>query len=66
MKIPFPEKELFKLQKGIYDVAYHPRFIWNKLRQVRNIEDLKYYFRIGKKIYDRFGNFMEIGKVAQD
>jgi anaerobic magnesium-protoporphyrin IX monomethyl ester cyclase len=66
MKVPYPEKELFKLQKGIYNIAYHPRFLWNKLKAVRGIEDFKYYFRISRKIYDRFGNFYEIGKVAAD
>ena len=29
-------------------------------------EDLKYYFRVGRKIYDRCRNFYEVGKVSQD
>lgn len=66
MKVPYPEKELFKLQQGIYSLAYHPKFLWNKLRSVRCLEDLKYYFRIGRKIYDRFGNWYEIAKVPID
>jgi hypothetical protein len=63
MKIQYPEKELFKLQRGIYNTAFHPRFIWQKLKSIRNIEDVRYYFRISKKIYDRFGNFYEVGKA---
>ena len=66
MKIPYEEKELFKLQKGIYDIAYHPKFIWNKLKDIKSIDDLKYYFRLGRKIYDRFGQFRTIGKISQD
>lgn len=63
MKIPYPEKELFKFQRGIYNTAFHPKFIWQKLKAIRNFEDIRHYFRIGKKIYDRFGNFYEVGKA---
>jgi anaerobic magnesium-protoporphyrin IX monomethyl ester cyclase len=66
MKISYDEKELFKFQKSIYNIAWNPRFIFNKILQIRNFEDIKYYFRIGKKIYDRFGNFYEVGKVVQE
>lgn len=66
MKIPYTEKELFKLQKGIYNIAFHPEFIWNKLRSIRDIEDLRYFLRIGKKIYDRFGNFHIVEKAVKD
>ena len=63
MKISYSEKELFKFQKGIYNTAFHPQFIWQKLKATRSIEDIRYYFRIGRKIYDRFGNFYEVGKA---
>ena len=63
MKVPYPEKELFKLQRGIYNTSFHPRFLWQKIRAIRSMEDLRYYFRIGKKIYDRYGNFYETGKA---
>jgi anaerobic magnesium-protoporphyrin IX monomethyl ester cyclase len=66
MKTPFPEKELFKFQRGIYNTSFHPKFIWNKLCEVKSFDDVKYYFRIGRKIYDRFGNFRTIGKVSAD
>lgn len=64
MKILYPEKELFKFQRGIYNIAFHPQFIWQKIKIIREWEDFKYYFRIGRKIYDRFGNFYEVGKVG--
>ena len=66
MKVPYPEKELFKFQQGIYNTSFHPKFLWNKMRGVRCLEDFKYYMRIGRKIYDRFGNYYEIAKVAID
>ena len=66
MKIPYPEKELFKLQRGIYNTAFHPKFIWHKLKAIRNINDIRYYSRIGRKIYDRFGNFYTTQKVSLD
>jgi radical SAM superfamily enzyme YgiQ (UPF0313 family) len=66
MKVSFPEKELFRFQRGIYNLAYHPRFMLNKLMAVRDWEDFKYYMRVGRKIYDRFGNFHTIGKAVAD
>lgn len=66
MKTPFTEKELFKLQKGIYNIAYHPKFLFNKIKAVKNFEDFKYYLRIGRKIYDRFGNVSTIGKAVAE
>lgn len=66
MKVPFNEKELFKFQRGIYNTAYHPEFILRKLLSIRSFDDFKYFLRIGRKIYDRFGQFHDTGKVAVD
>ncbi len=66
MKIPYDEKKLFALQRGIYNMAFHPEFIWRKLLSIRGMDDLKYYMRIGRKVYDRFGQFHDLGKVAID
>src|SRR3990167_3986420 len=63
MKIPYSTKQLFALRDGIYNIAWHPEFILRKLIQVRSIEDIKYYFRIGQKICDRAGQFFEVGKA---
>jgi len=59
------EEYLKKLQAGIYNVAFHPKFIWNKLWKIRNFSDFKYYMRIARKIYDRFGNFYVTDRVAK-
>lgn len=62
MKVPYPVEELFKFQKDIYNTAFNLEFLMRKISKIRNIDDLKYYFRIGRKVYDRFGNFYSIGK----
>jgi radical SAM superfamily enzyme YgiQ (UPF0313 family) len=56
MKVPYPEKELFKMQKGIYNTAFHPEFLLRKLGKIRTMNDLKYYLRIARKVFDRFGD----------
>ena len=66
MKVPFDEKKLFAFQRGIYNTAFHPEFVLRKLFSIRSMEDLKYYLRIGRKVYDRFGNFFDTGKVAKE
>jgi len=63
MKLNYPESELFKFQKGIYNMSFHPKFIWQKLKALRNLEDMRYYFRTGQKIYNRFGQFYECKKA---
>jgi radical SAM superfamily enzyme YgiQ (UPF0313 family) len=62
MRVPFPEKELFKFQQGIYNMAFNPEFLMRKLLSVRDMDDLKYYLRIGRKVYDRFGNWTQLSK----
>lgn len=66
MTIPYGSKELFSLQRGVYNISYHPKFLLNKLLSIRSWEDFKYYLRIGRKIYNRFGEFVSIGKAVQD
>ena len=63
MKIPYSAKQLFAFKQGIYNTAFHPKFIWQKIKAIREFEDIRYYFRIAKKIYDRQGNFFEVGKA---
>lgn len=66
MKIQFSEKKLRALQKGIYNIAYHPEFLIRKLSHIRSMNDLKYYLRISRKIVNRFNDFYVTGKAAQD
>ena len=66
MKPGCDEKDIMKFQQGIYNIAFHPEFIMRKLLSIRSLDDLKYYLRIGRKIYDRFGNFYDLSKVSKD
>lgn len=66
MATPFDEAELPNFMKGIYNISYHPKFIWNKIKKIRSIDDFKYYCRIGRKIIDRFGNIYSYGKNTLD
>jgi hypothetical protein len=65
MKVPYPEKELFKMQRGIYNTAFHPKFLLHKLGKIKTMNDLKYYLRIARKVYDRFGNFYQIERPTK-
>lgn len=55
MKLQYDPKEALKSQKAIYDTSYNPRFIWNKLSKIRTLDDIKFYYRTGKKVVNRFG-----------
>ena len=55
MKLKYDWREALKMQKGIYDVSYHPKFIINKLSNIRTTDDLKFYLRLGRKVVNRFG-----------
>lgn len=55
-RLKYPFSEALKLQKAYYDISYNPRFIWNKLSKIRTKDDIKFYWRIGKKTFNRFGN----------
>ncbi len=65
MKVPYPEKELFKFQKGIYNTAFHPEFLLRKFSKIRSLNDLKYYMRVARKVYDRFGKFYQIERPCK-
>jgi len=64
MKSSISDKQIKAFQKGIYNTMLHPEFVWRKIMGIRDFNDLKYFFRAGKKIYDRFGNMAERGKVS--
>lgn len=66
MKPGCTEETIKKFQQGIYNIAFHPEFIMRKLLSVRTFDDLKYYLRVGRKVYDRFGGFGEISKASKE
>lgn len=65
MKISYSDKKLFAFQKGIYNTAFNPEFLIRKLNKIRSVNDLKYYLRIARKVYDRFGQFYSIDRPCK-
>lgn len=61
-----PADYFLRLINGIERLKYHPKFIFNRIKTIKSFNDLKYYFRIGRKSFDRFGNFQVIGKASLD
>lgn len=59
MKLRYDYREALKSQKAIYDTSYHPKFIWNKLSKIRTQEDLKFYWRLSKKVINRFSTIFD-------
>lgn len=57
LKSPLTENEIKKLTSELYRLAFKPRFIFNQLINVRNMDDIKYLWRgfkavIGKHLKD--------------
>ncbi len=66
MKLQYPFAEALKLQKAYYDISYNPKFIMNKLTKIRNKEDLKFYWRLSKKVVNRFSTLFDKQGVSID
>ncbi len=51
MKTPVPDEQLMRLVQGIYSVAFSPEFIYNRVRSIKDIYDLKYFsYALGRII----------------
>jgi anaerobic magnesium-protoporphyrin IX monomethyl ester cyclase len=59
MKLQYDYREALKSQKAIYDTSYNPRFIWNKISKIRTTDDLKFYWRLSKKVVNRFSTIFD-------
>ncbi len=66
MKLKYPFAEALKLQKAYYDISYNPKFIMNKLTKIRTKEDLKFYWRLSKKVVNRFSTLFDNQGVSID
>ena len=53
-KLKYPFEEVLNLQRKYYKISYHPKFIWNKLSKIKTWDDVKFYWRIAKKVINRF------------
>ncbi len=59
MKTPMSPETLMKYVQGLYSVAFHPEFLLRKLLSIRDIEDVKYFWRAGMKV---IGHLMDFGR----
>ena len=66
VKLRYDFKEALKLQKAYYDISFHPKFIINKLSKIRSKDDIKFYWRTAKKVFNRFGSIFTNQGVSID
>jgi len=59
MKTPMSEDTLMKYVQGLYSVAFHPEFLIRKALSIRDMEDVKYFWRAGMKV---LGHLMDFGR----
>ncbi|MFN3660149.1 MAG: B12-binding domain-containing radical SAM protein, partial [Brevinematales bacterium] len=59
MKTPMPSEILMKYVQGLYSVAFHPEFLLRKLASIRDMEDVKYFWRAGMKV---IGHLIDFGR----
>jgi len=61
MKTPMPDDEVMKFVQGIYSVAFNPEFLWRRIMNIRDINDVKYFARAGVKILGHLLDFRAKG-----
>jgi len=57
MKVPMNDKELMGLVREIYKVGFNPEFLFNRVRQVKDLDDIRYFTRAGKKVVGHILDF---------
>ncbi|MDD5618641.1 MAG: B12-binding domain-containing radical SAM protein, partial [Candidatus Omnitrophica bacterium] len=57
MKTPCGKDKIMKLVQGIYGVALNPEFIIRRLISIRDIYDVKYFFRGFRKVFGHIFDF---------
>ena len=57
MKCPISDDQMMGLVRGIYNVAFSPEFILNRLISVRDMSDLAYFGRGTKKVFGHIFDF---------
>ena len=60
METPMEDEEVMRLTQGIYKSFITPRFLVGKIISIRNIDDLKFFWRAGKAVLGHLRDFMRI------
>ncbi len=66
VKLKYDFKEALKLQREYYNISLHPKFIFNKIKNLRTVEDVKFYWRTSKKVFNRFSTIFNNQGVSID
>ncbi|MCX7882515.1 MAG: radical SAM protein [Brevinematales bacterium] len=61
MKTPMTTQTLMKYVQGLYSVAFHPEFLVRKFLSIRDLEDVKYFWRAGMKVVGHLMDFRRKG-----
>jgi radical SAM superfamily enzyme YgiQ (UPF0313 family) len=56
-KTAMPESEAFQLTRSLYWTALSPAFMMHKIAQIRSVDDLKYYWMAGRKLFGHLADF---------
>lgn len=62
MHIPFDDTKVMQLVQGMYKVSYQPEFILRKMFSLRDVDDLKYWFRAVRKVFGHIVDFRSKNK----
>ena len=57
MKTPFPAEELMKLVQKMYSIAFDPLFLAHKVMSIRDLSDIQFFLRAGKKVIGHIKDF---------
>ncbi len=57
MKTPMDQKTLMGYVSGLYSVSFNPEFLIRKLLSIRDLDDLKYFWKAGKKVLGHIFDF---------
>lgn len=49
----FIRNDIYGFRKKVYALYRHPRYLWNRIKEIRNFDDVEYYLRGVKKLWKR-------------
>lgn len=59
MKAPISDKDVAKMAQDLYKMAFHPELLARKTLKIRSLDDVKFYFKLGKEAFGRIKDFRE-------
>ena len=57
MKLSYPPRDLHKLVRGMYSVSFSPEFIIRKIFSIKDIYDIRYFWRAFLKVVGHIKDF---------